>query len=224
MSLLTSGQSKELCLKPQALSLKPFHCLLPIACCLFLSACGFQPVYSKSSGISTQSPINAGVRISASADSIVSISGSNNNSINSSASKSMARQFTNNLEDLIGASSAPEYKLDVTITVSSVGIGVSRDGTASRYNLVINSSYKLTRIADNKEVDSGSLSNFTSYNNPNNQYFSTYISEQDARKRGISELAELYRQRLIAFVEKTQPPTPPLSTPPPANEDCPKNC
>ena len=222
MSLLASGKMSAV--SGQKKSIKPFCCLLPIAYCLFLSSCGFQPVYSKSSGMSAQSPINAGIKISASADSIVSISGSNNNSINSSASTSMSRQFINNLEDLLGTSVAPEYKLDVSITESNVGIGVSRDGTASRYNLVINSSYKLIHIADNKEVDSGSLSNFTSYNNPNNQYFSTYISERDARKRGISELAELYRQRLVAFVEKKQPPTPPLSTPPAANEDCPKDC
>ena len=205
------------------LRLKPFYCLLPIACCLLLSACDFQPVYSKTSSLSAQSPINAGVKISASAGSAVSTSGNGNSSINSSASSSTSRQFTNNLEDLLGSSTAPEYKLDVSISESSVGIGVARDGTASRYNLVINSSYKLIRIADNKEVDSGSLSNFTSYNNPNNQYFSTYISEKDARKRGIAELAELYRQRLIAFVEKTQLPTPPLSTPPPLYENCPKS-
>lgn len=120
----------------------------------------------------------------------------------------MARQFTNNLEDMLNYEGTPAYKLDVVLTQSVVGIGVARDGTASRYNLVLNSTYKLIRIADGKEVDSGSLGNFTSYNNPNNQYFSTYVSEQDARKRGIKELAELYRQRLISFTEKTIPATP----------------
>ncbi len=215
MSWLNSKNSRF----GNSLKVKPYSLLLPVFC-LLLASCGFQPVYSKNNGSGTKSLINAGIKISASAGGVPSLSA--NDSIDGSAYSAMSRQFTYNLEDLIGISAAPEYKLDVSITQSSVGIGVARDGTASRYNLILNSGYKITRIADNKEMDSGGLSSFTSYNNPNNQYFSTYVSEQDARKRGISELAELYRQRLIAFIEKTTPSAPPLSTPPPFDENCPK--
>lgn len=213
-----SNQNKKL--KLQALSLKASYFLITAFSCLLISACGFQPVYSKNSTDSAQSLIRAGVKVSASAGGAISLSA--NESIDNSAYSNMSRQFSNNLEDLIGTSSDPEYKIDVSITQSSSGVGVAKDGTASRYNLVINSSYKLSRISDNKVIDSGSISNFTSYNNPNNQYFSTYVSEQDARKRGIKELAELYRQRLIAFVEKPKPSASPLSTPPPFDENCPK--
>ncbi len=213
-------------IKGQKIRIEFSYFLLPIACCLALSACGFQPVYSNSSA-SKKSPINTGVIISASASSSGNIATTTNaptnSAINNSALSAMSRQFTNNLEDLLNSTTTPEYNMEVALNESVVGIGVARDGTASRYNLVINSSYKLTRISDGKVVDTGSISNFTSYNNPNNQYFSTYISEQDARKRGISELAELYRQRLMSFAEKTQPSSPPLSTPPPLDENCPKS-
>lgn len=186
-----------------------------------LPACGFQPVYSKKHDVSQNSPIHTGVKVSASASGNILLS--NNNSIDNS-NATMARQFTYDLEDLLNSKDEiPQYRLEVALTQSNIGIGVARDGTASRYNLVINSGYKLIRLSDNKEVDNGSISNVTSYNNPNNKFFSTYISEQDARKRGISELAELYRQRLIAFTEKTKPSSLPLSTPPPLNENCPQS-
>lgn len=189
--------------KPQALSLK---LLLPIACCLVLAGCGFHPVYGNSSALSDKSLIRSGVRVSATATGTTStLPTSSDASTDNSSSASMARQFTNNLEDMMNSENAPAYKLEVGLTYSNVGLGVARDGTASRYNLIISSNYKLIRIADGKQVDDGKLSSVTSYDNPNNQYFSTYISEQDARKRGVQELAELYRQRLLAFEEKAPP-------------------
>lgn len=173
---------------------------------LLLSGCGFHPVYGNSSETSGKSLVNSGVRVTAAASGATStLPTSSDASSDNSSSTSMARQFTNNLEDMLNSSAAPVYQLDVVLTYSNIGLGVARDGTASRYNLIINSTYKLTRISDGKVVDNSTLSNVTSYNNPNNQYFSTYISEQDARKRGIKELAELYRHRLLAFIEKPQP-------------------
>lgn len=212
------GQGKNL--KTKASSLMPFYFLL--ACCLMLSACGFKPVYGTASGLPAESPVRDGIKIYATASGTTP--SSVNTSIDSSSSAAMSRQFVNNLEDLVGPSASPTYKLEVVMVQSSVGIGVARDGTASRYNLVIDSSYKLSRLTDGKLVDSGTISNVTSYNNPNNQYFSTYISEQDARKRGISELAELYRHRLFSFTAKTLPTILPPPVAPAANEDCSKNC
>jgi hypothetical protein len=176
--------------------------LLSIACCILLVGCGFQPALGTSSNLNAESPISAGVIISANTNRVISISENGNNSLDNSASASMSRQFTNDLEDMLNSTASPAYKLEVSITQSNAGLGVARDGTASRYNLIISSNYKLIRLSDNKVVDSGTITNFTSYNNPNNQYFSTYVSEQDARKRGITELAELYRHRLISFTEK----------------------
>ena len=172
-----------------------------------LAGCGFQPVYGTSSGLEARSPIRMGVKVSAVASGAATAS--NNTSIDDGYSASMSRQFVHNLEDMLAFEGSPTYKLDVIMTQSSVGLGVARDGTASRYNLVINSNYKLIRIADGKQVDSGTISNVTSYNNPNNQYFSTYISEQDARKSGIKELAEIYRQRLLSYTEKKPEPVVP---------------
>jgi hypothetical protein len=199
------------------------YCLLPIAC-LLLASCNFRPVYGTASALPASSPLREGVRISADVSGVVTqVTETASSSTDNTSNSAMARQFANNLGDMLPSKDAPAYELQVSIVQSNVGIGVARDGTASRYNYVLNSSYNLVRIADGKIVDSGSLSNVTSYNNPNNQYFSTYISQQDARRRGIKELAESYRMRLISYIEKQQPTSLPLSAPPP-DEDCPKVC
>ncbi len=175
------------------------------------SSCGFQPVYGTKSALPANSPVLAGVVIVASdSGSTTSVLASSSDTSNNSANR-ISRQFSQNLEDLLVPSTkttAPLYRLEVSLSQTNTGIGISRDGTASRYNLTINSGYKLTRISDGKLIDNGAISSVTSYNNPSNQYFSTYISEQDARKRGTAELAERYLQRLSAITEKTKPTEP----------------
>lgn len=198
--------------------------IFPLIMLMLLTACGFQPVYGTASQLPADSPLREGVKISASASGVVNTTGDTSTNLDSSANKSMERQFTNNLSDMLPDSKSPAYELQVSIVQSSVGLGVARDGTASRYNFVLNSTYNLVRLSDGQILDNGSLSNVTSYNNPNNQYFSTYISEQDARKRGIKELAESYRMRLISYIKKQQPAPLPLSTPPAPDETCPKVC
>jgi hypothetical protein len=114
------------------------------------------------------------------------------------------------LEDKLNPGGAvparPEYRLNVTLTSGASPIGVAPDGTISRYNVFMASAYTLFRIADGKKLTSGSIDHVSSYNNVTNAYFSTYVSEQDAIKRGVTELAEIYRQRLAAHLTNPHPP------------------
>jgi len=227
--MLLLSRDKARGIRHEALGIFSFPSLLfTIAYCLAISACGFQPVYGTSSPISANSPLMAGVQISAVDGGSIASSAN----LTTTIPTKVSRDFKENLEDLLNPitrGKGAEYSLDVSISQSTSSIGISRDGTASRYNLNISSSYKLTRLSDNKVIDTGTISNITSYNNPSNQYFSTYISEQDARKRGVLELAALYRQRLSVLTENSTPPAPkeinPI-TPPNANnpyEAFPKN-
>lgn len=156
---------------------------LLIAGCWLLAGCGFQPVYGNksTSGAATL----AGVQVT-------SIEGR------------MGQQFRADLEDRLNPGgilpAKPQYRLDVTLKTSLAGIGVARDGTISRYNVYLDSTYELYRSEDGQKITSGTLRHASSYNNLTNAYFSTYIAEEDALKRGITELAELYRQRLVSAV------------------------
>jgi len=148
-----------------------------------LSGCGFQPVYGEKNTSSLQ---NIGIIIEAPRD-------------------KMGQRLKQNLEDKLSQTGRikPEYRLDVTLISSASPIGISRDGTVSRFNVSLQSNYTLTRLSDNKLIKQDIIKHVGSYNNQANLYFSTYVAEQDAVKRGIVEIAELYRGRLAAFLSDT---------------------
>ena len=159
---------------------------------LLLSACGFQPLYGKpdSTPNAPNSQLNAGVKVDP-------IPGH------------LGQIFKNHLEDQLtpsgGLPATPAYRLVVKMDYINVPISVARDGTVSRYNVNFNSDYVLIRTSDQKPVTSGSIAYLTSYNNLTNIYFSTYESQQDALKRGTEAMAELYRQRITAYLDSGAP-------------------
>lgn len=163
--------------------------LIP-ALCLLLSACGFEPLYAKKDTHDV-SKVFAGVKV----DFV--------------DSGHPGQQLRAKLEDSLNPDGAlpvnPAYRLTVTFTSSAVPIGVARDGTVSRYNVYSNSHYILYRNSDNKAITSGDVSYVNSYNNLTNEYFSTYVSSEDAVTRNIDQLGELYRQRLTAYLEEGAP-------------------
>ncbi len=152
---------------------------------LALAGCGFSPMY----GAASKQALEGGVRIKTSSD-------------------ASGRQLHDELEDRLnpqGLPANPRYMLKVTLTSASAAIGVARDGTVSRFNVMLDSQYELVRLSDNKIIQNGDLSHVASFNNQPNQYFSTYISEKDAIRRGITELSELYRQRIGLRLLKDTP-------------------
>jgi LPS-assembly lipoprotein len=152
---------------------------------LFLIAgCGFEPMYGQKSD---RYAIHDGVIVN-------------------TPKGLMGEQLKVDLEDRLNPYGVvpkhPAYKLDTTLAVGQGAIGVARDGTVSRYNIYIDSTYTLTRLADSRVMMHGNLREVSSYNNPTSQYFSTYVSQTDATKRGITELAEMYRARIGEYLSK----------------------
>lgn len=150
---------------------------------LLLSACGFSPMY----GQKHHDALSAGILIEAPRD-------------------ELGRQLQHALEDRLNPSPAPAtpaYKLTVTLTSSAGGIGVARDGTISRYNITLTSSYTLMRLSDKRVIQTDNIQHISSFNNPVNQYFSTYIAQKNAMTQGVNELSELYRQRIGTLLLKT---------------------
>jgi LPS-assembly lipoprotein len=157
---------------------------------LLLSGCGFEPLYAKKTNANDPSKLFAGVTV----DPIRDRTG---------------EMLKNALEDKLNPHGvippSPAYRLQVSYRSSIASIGVSRDATVSRYNVYLNSRYVLYRNVDGKAITSGEVNYVGSYNNLINEYFSTYISEQDAYKNGVEELSEQYRQRLSAYLDEGAP-------------------
>lgn len=164
-----------------------------------LCACGFEPMYAKPSDAQkgSASQVHAGVVV----DPLPGRAG---------------QIFKSSLEDLLnpdGTVTDAAYRLKASLKHVSIPISSARDGTVSRFNINFASQYVLYRRSDNQPVTSGTINYVTSYNNLANSYYSTYIAEQDALKRGTSALSELYRQRLAMYLDAGAPQSPNIVMP-----------
>lgn len=165
-----------------------------VAACAMLTACGFQPMYAKApkdtpsalAGVYVE-PVNA-----------------------PSEYGRMSQQFRADLEDKFNPQgrvpAAPAFRLNATLSLTESAIGVAQDGTISRYNLYLNSNYTLKDYVTGEVIATGKLRHASSYNNLTNAYYSTYVSRQDAIMRGVTEMSEMYRQRLAPYLKGQRPP------------------
>ena len=98
------------------------------------------------------------------------------------------------------------FVLTVHFTEVEVALFINPDGTASRGDLQYHSSYTLTRKLDGKLIDSGTITRVSSYNVSETADYGTYVSREDARKRGVTELAQDYKLRLANLLPKINDP------------------
>lgn len=82
------------------------------------------------------------------------------------------------------------YRLEASATEVNIPLFVAPDGTYGRGNIQFTANYTLVRVADNAPVHSGTLTRMSSYAaSETNAIYASYVAQQDARKRGILELA-----------------------------------
>jgi hypothetical protein len=92
------------------------------------------------------------------------------------------------------------FMLDITFSEADIALFVNPDGTASRGDLNYNSNYTIKRLKDNKTVASGTLHRVSSYNSSPTADYASFTSIEDARKRGMIELAEDYKLRIASLL------------------------
>lgn len=88
------------------------------------------------------------------------------------------------------------YTLTIALTEQNLYLFINPDGTAGRGDIRFNSTYTLVRNVDGKTIKSGRLNRVASYNISESADYATYVSQEDARKRGIVELANDYKLRV----------------------------
>lgn len=88
------------------------------------------------------------------------------------------------------------YTLRITLTQRDIYLFINPDGTAGRGDVRFISAYRLTRNLDSKVIKTGHLNRTASYNISETADYATYVSEEDAKKRGIVELGNDYKLRL----------------------------
>ncbi|TNF19207.1 MAG: hypothetical protein EP318_15750 [Rhodobacteraceae bacterium] len=94
-----------------------------------------------------------------------------------------------------GGEDAP-YRLALRIKFSQESLGSTSDGQLTRYHIIGNTTYALQRAADQSEIDSGTVHNFTAYS-ASGSTVSTLAAQRDAQDRLMIALADQVIERLV---------------------------
>ncbi|MHA6262958.1 LPS assembly lipoprotein LptE [Arenibacterium sp. CAU 1754] len=146
--------------------------MMPLA----LAACGFTPVYGPGG---TASALRGRVAIDAP---------------DTQASYLLVR----NLEERLGRSASPAYRLAVKPTLTQQGQAVTAAGEITRFSIVGKADFTLHRMSDDTVVAKGAVDNFTGYS-ATGSTVETLAAESDARERLMVILADQITTRLYTL-------------------------
>ncbi len=105
-----------------------------------------------------------------------------------------------NLEERLGRSTAPQYTLTLRLRTRSEGQAITASNEITRFSLVGEADYKLTRISDQAVLASGSADNFTGYS-ATGSTVETLAGERDARQRLMKILADQIAAQIVATAD-----------------------
>lgn len=142
---------------------------------LVLCACGFTPVYGTGgSGSSLQDRVEV-----------------------SEPDTRNAYLLTQRLEERLGRTPTPSYRLTVDVTSTEEDLAVDSEGVITRFNLIGQAEYVLVKEETGQVVTSGTVSNFTSYS-ATGTTVSELAAERDAQQRLMVLLADQIVIRLLS--------------------------
>ena len=150
-----------------------------------VSACGFQPLHGRQQ-------TGAGATFALSQISIPPIS--------ERLGQLLRIELANRLTPK-GPPLAPDYVLNVELTESKQSLGVRKDATATRANLIITANFDLLDSQAGKKLLSGNVRSINSYNILDAK-FATLSAESDARRRALRDLATEIQSRLGIFLSQ----------------------
>lgn len=153
-----------------------------------LAACGFEPVHGQRSSGTTYAGLEA-------IDVVVT------------DRARLSQLLQAELEDQLNPDyiSVPKrYTLSITLTEELTTAFLNPDGTSSRNDVALKSTYVLTPINPGTPPHSGRITRVSSYNVSDRADYATYVAEQDARKRSILELANAYKLRMAGLMAELE--------------------
>lgn len=106
-------------------------------------------------------------------------------------------ELVERLEERLGRSREPAYRLSYTIDTRAIGLGVTPDNVVSRFQLTGTVGYRLTDVATDEVLTEGEVKGFTAYS-ASGSTVATVSSERDAHRRLMWLLADQVVTRLIA--------------------------
>lgn len=147
---------------------------------LAVSGCGFAPIHAQGSGASSKAL--AAIDIQLIAD----------------RSGQMLRNEL--LQKMQPRGPAPaRYTLSVTLRESLANLGIRKDEVATRANLTLAASFTIAELGGAKRKFVGSARSVNSYNILTSD-FATLSAREDARRRGVNQLALEIRERTSVWL------------------------
>lgn len=150
-------------------------------CGLVLAGCGFRPLYGRHADTPALAATLAMVEVAPIPD----------------RTGQLLRNALEQRLERAGGNHAKVYTLEVVLDESTEALGLGRDATVTRANLVITADFTLRR--DGKVVWSGNSRSATAYNILTQQY-ATIASERDSRDRAVNQVADDITRRLAVFL------------------------
>lgn len=159
----------------------------PIALALLLEGCGFQPLYGPQ--LTTTQDLS-GIKVQVITD-------------------REGQVLRNHLLDLLnpyGTPCKPYYTLETKLTTASVEVGIRRDATTSRKELIATALVKLRNIQSGRIVLTKSVVAKNTYTSLDTNYYTNVVTEDYAKDEALRDLS--YKIQLILaeyFSTQTQP-------------------
>ncbi len=97
----------------------------------------------------------------------------------------------------------PDYKLQVELSQRIEELAFRQDETATRANIILNSSFVLRAAGDGRVLYSGRVSAIKSYNILDDPY-PTDVSAEAALRRGLRELSQDIKLRLAVYFQSAE--------------------
>ncbi len=102
-----------------------------------------------------------------------------------------------------GVPANPRYVLRVKVKESKAELGIRKDETATRANLIMGAEYELVELSTGAVIETGKLSSITSYNIVTSEY-TAIRAEVDARRRAIALLADEVQLLLALYFNRAK--------------------
>ena len=153
-----------------------------------LTGCGFTPMYG-SRGVATSETV------------VASLSQVEIRPIAERRGMVLRQQLDEKLHP--GGASGSRYELQVRLASNVQELGVRKDSTTSRANLILTANFVLWD--GTKRLDRQSVQSIVSYNILDDQY-ATIASVRDAESRALKQISDEIRTRLAVYFERNGTP------------------
>lgn len=160
---------------------------LLLLCLMVLAGCGFKPLHGDAADLD----IEVGTYLAST-------------KIEAVAGRDMlGQQLENAIEDRFnpnGRSSLynTAFRLEFSLREQRQAAIIQQTGAIGRYNVILQSDYKLIDAETREVLDSGTIRRTASFFNAPEKY-AAYIAEKEAVQRALLEMSEDYKMRIASY-------------------------